>query len=205
MIRVLCQWSTSIMIIRSIWESIPSKVCFPLILHHDQSLIRIVSLGSSRNTAAEGGIVAVYYGGTMIGALMAGALADRCGRIKAIVFGCLWVVLGAALQTSAYNITWMCCGRVLGELPTIKKSMRFELNVFCLAGVGVGAIDCVIPVWSAEVSSHSARGAFLALEFVMVCVFQILKLSKTQTKPLRLEYRRSCAGLLDRILRRLER
>lgn len=34
---------------------------------------------------------------------------------------------------------------------------------------GVGSIDCVVPVWSAEVSSHSARGAFLALEFVMVC------------------------------------
>ncbi|KAJ5295707.1 hypothetical protein N7508_010528 [Penicillium antarcticum] len=83
--------------------------------------------GSSRTTTAEGGIVAVYYGG----------------------YYCLWVVLGAALQTSAYNITWMCFGRVL-------------------AGIGVGAIDCVIPVWSAEVSSHSARGAFLALEFVMI-------------------------------------
>ncbi|KAK5806824.1 hypothetical protein VI817_001082 [Penicillium citrinum] len=104
--------------------------------------------GSSRNTAAEGGIVAVYYGGTIIGSLMAGCLADRCGRIKSIVFGCLWAALGAVLQTSAYNITWMCFGRVI-------------------AGIGVGAIDCVIPVWSAEVSSHSARGAFLALEFVM--------------------------------------
>lgn len=72
----------------------------------------------SRNTAAEGGIVAVYYGGTLIGALMAGSLADRCGRIKAIVFGSLWVVLGAALQTSAYNITWMCFGRVIGKFES---------------------------------------------------------------------------------------
>ena len=62
------------------------------------------------------------------------------------LFGAL---LGAALQASAMNITWMCCARVI-------------------AGVGVGAIDCVIPVWSAEVSSHSARGAFLAIEFFMV-------------------------------------
>lgn len=77
----------------------------------------LIRTGSSRNTAAEGGIVAVYYGGTMVGALMAGSLADRCGRIKAIVFGCLWVVLGAALQASAYNITWMCFGRVLGKNP----------------------------------------------------------------------------------------
>ncbi|KAL8997303.1 MAG: hypothetical protein Q9169_003395 [Polycauliona sp. 2 TL-2023] len=41
------------------------------------------------------------------------------------------------LQASAYNITWMCFARVI-------------------SGVGVGAIDCVVPVWSAEVSSHSA-------------------------------------------------
>jgi MFS family permease len=91
----------------------PLKGMFPMMLY--SKLFLIVSLGSSRNTAAEGGIVAVYYGGTMIGALMAGALADRCGRVKAIVVGCLWVVLGAALQASAYNITWMCFGRVLGE------------------------------------------------------------------------------------------
>ena len=104
---------------------------------------------NSRNVAAEGGIVSVYYGGTLIGALVAGSLADRAGRIKAVVWGALWALLGAVLQASAYNIAWMCCARVI-------------------AGVGVGAIDCVIPVWSAEVSSHSARGAFLAIEFFMV-------------------------------------
>ena len=104
---------------------------------------------NSRNTAAEGGIVSVYYIGTLIGALVAGSLADRCGRIKAVVFGSLWALLGAVLQASAMNITWMCCARVI-------------------AGVGVGSIDCVVPVWSAEVSSHSARGAFLAIEFFMV-------------------------------------
>ena len=105
--------------------------------------------GNKRNTAALGGIVAVYYGGTLIGALIAGTLADRCGRIKAVVFGSVWAFLGAVLQASAYNITWMCCARVI-------------------AGIGVGALDCVVPVWSAEVSSHSARGAFLAIEFFMV-------------------------------------
>ena len=107
--------------------------------------------GNQRNVAAEGGIVAVYYCGTLIGALVAGSLADRMGRIKAVVFGALWALLGAVLQASAYNITWMCCARVI-------------------AGVGVGSIDCVIPVWSAEVSSHSARGAFLAIEFFMVSI-----------------------------------
>ncbi|KAL9122578.1 MAG: hypothetical protein Q9187_000861, partial [Circinaria calcarea] len=104
--------------------------------------------GNPRNVAALGGIVSVYYGGTLIGALVAGSLADRCGRIKAVIFGAMWAFVGAVLQASSYNITWMCCARVI-------------------AGVGVGAIDCVIPVWSAEVSSHQARGAFLAIEFFM--------------------------------------
>lgn len=108
--------------------------------------------GNSRNVAAEGGIVCVYYGGTLIGALVAGALADRCGRIKAVVFGSLWALVGAVLQAAAQDISMMCVARVI-------------------AGVGVGAIDCVVPVWSAEVSSHSARGAFLAIEFFMVSLF----------------------------------
>jgi MFS family permease len=114
-----------------------------------QQLMGIYPTKKSRNVAAEGGIVAVYYCGTLVGALIAGSLADCCGRIKAVVFGSMWALLGAALQASAYNITWMCCARVI-------------------AGLGVGAIDCVVPVWSAEVSSHSARGAFLAIEFFMV-------------------------------------
>lgn len=48
----------------------------------------------------------------MVGAFIAGYLADRCGRVKAIVFGCIWALLGAVLQASAYNITWMCFARV---------------------------------------------------------------------------------------------
>ena len=64
--------------------------------------------GNQRNVAAEGGIVSVYYGGTLIGALIAGSLADRAGRIKAVVFGSLWALLGAVLQASAQNIAWMC-------------------------------------------------------------------------------------------------
>ena len=135
------------------------------------------STGNSRNVAAEGGIVSVYYGGTLVGALIAGSLADRCGRIKAVVFGAMWALLGAALQASAYNITWMCCARVI-------------------AGVGVGAIDCVIPVWSAEVSSHQARGAFLAIEFFMVRLNLDLVEQCILTAT---EYRRISIGVLDRI------
>lgn len=93
----------------------------------------------------------IRYARTLIGALVADSLADRCGRTEAVVFGSLWALLGALLQASAYTIAWMTCARVI-------------------AGIG-GAIDCVIPVWSADVSSHSARGAFLAIEFLMILFF----------------------------------
>ncbi|KAG1870516.1 hypothetical protein C8R48DRAFT_597099 [Suillus tomentosus] len=104
--------------------------------------------GNSRNLAALGGIVSVYYGGSLIGALLGGSIADRSGRITAIILGVIVSIIGATFQASAMNITWMCCARVV-------------------TGLGVGAIDAVIPVWSSEVSSHTARGSFLAIEFFL--------------------------------------
>ncbi|EIW82622.1 hypothetical protein CONPUDRAFT_135963 [Coniophora puteana RWD-64-598 SS2] len=101
-----------------------------------------------RNSAALGGIVSVYYGGSLIGALFGGHIADRAGRITAIIIGVVISIIGAAFQTSAMNITWMCCARVV-------------------TGLGVGCIDAVIPVWSSEVSEHQARGSFLAIEFFL--------------------------------------
>ncbi|KAG1799908.1 uncharacterized protein HD556DRAFT_1230903 [Suillus plorans] len=104
--------------------------------------------GNSHNLAALGGIVSVYYGGSLIGALLGGSIADRSGRITAIILGVIISIIGATFQASAMNITWMCCARVV-------------------TGLGVGAIDAVIPVWSSEVSSHTARGSFLAIEFFL--------------------------------------
>ncbi|KAG1846407.1 hypothetical protein DFJ58DRAFT_730536 [Suillus subalutaceus] len=106
------------------------------------------TMGNSRNLAALGGIVSVYYGGSLIGALLGGSIADRSGRIAAIILGVIISIIGAIFQASAMNITWMCCARVV-------------------TGLGVGAIDAVIPVWSSEVSPHQARGGFLAIEFFL--------------------------------------
>ncbi|KAG2356359.1 general substrate transporter [Suillus spraguei] len=104
--------------------------------------------GNSRNLAALGGIVSVYYGGSLMGALLGGSIADRSGRITAIILGVVISIIGAIFQASAMSITWMCCARVV-------------------TGLGVGAIDAVIPVWSSEVSPHQARGSFLAIEFFL--------------------------------------
>ncbi|KAK3670542.1 hypothetical protein LTR78_009646 [Recurvomyces mirabilis] len=59
----------------------------------------------------QGGIVAVYYlPGTLVGALWGGWLGDRFGRIGTIGFAALWAIIGACLQCSSQNASWMFCG-----------------------------------------------------------------------------------------------
>ncbi|KAI5121479.1 hypothetical protein M0805_003935 [Coniferiporia weirii] len=96
----------------------------------------------------QGGIVSIYYFGTLIGCLWAGSMGDKIGRIKTMFFGSLWVLVGASLQTSAQNTAWMLCARVIN-------------------GIGTGFLNVIVPVWSAEVASHTSRGAFIAFEFTL--------------------------------------
>ncbi|KAK9476209.1 sugar transporter STL1 [Lipomyces japonicus] len=100
------------------------------------------------NSSRQGGIVAIYYFGTLWGCLLGGVLGDKLGRIKSIGVGCAWAVVGAALQCSAQNTAWMCCARVIN-------------------GVGTGILNCIVPVWSAETAEHKSRGMFIALEFTL--------------------------------------
>jgi MFS family permease len=58
----------------------------------------------------QGGIVSVYYLGTLFGCLLGGWTGDKIGRIKTIAAGAVWAILGASLQCSAMNHRWMICG-----------------------------------------------------------------------------------------------
>ncbi|TKA46689.1 hypothetical protein B0A49_12595, partial [Cryomyces minteri] len=44
------------------------------------------------NTLLQGGIVSVYYLGTLVGALLGGWIGDRVGRIKTIALGSAWAI-----------------------------------------------------------------------------------------------------------------
>jgi MFS family permease len=57
----------------------------------------------------QGGIVSVYYLGTLFGCLLGGWVGDKVGRIKTIAFGSVWAIFGACLQCSAQNANWMIC------------------------------------------------------------------------------------------------
>lgn len=116
--------------------------------------IKTMGLGSNGSSATatktekEGGIVAVYYLGTLIGALAGGALSDRIGRNYAVVAAGFFGLLGQSLQSAAQNVAWMMCARVL-------------------AGVGTGGISAVIPVWGSELVGHDARGMVMGFQMVV--------------------------------------
>lgn len=58
----------------------------------------------------KGGIVSVYYLGTLLGCLLGGWVGDAVGRTRTIALGAAWAVVGASLQCSAQNHVWMICG-----------------------------------------------------------------------------------------------
>ncbi|KAG0748442.1 hypothetical protein G6F23_001898 [Rhizopus arrhizus] len=105
-------------------------------------------MGLESNEALLGGVVAVYYAGTLIGALMGGWIGDKIGRIKTVVLGSAIGIIGACLQTSAQNVAWMICSRII-------------------TGVGTGHLNAIVPVWSAETSHHTSRGKMIAMEFTL--------------------------------------
>ena len=77
-----------------------------------------------------------------------GIYADKIGRLRTIQVGCWWAVLGAALQASAGNFTWLAFARIIG-------------------GVGCGHLNAVVPIWTSELADAHLRGAFVAFEFTL--------------------------------------
>lgn len=100
-------------------------------------------------------LVAVYYLGCSLGAVLFSWFSDKYGRKKAI-FACL--------ATAAL-------GNLVMFLTGLGGWSQHAIYMFGLGrvvmGLGVGGIDAVIPVYSSELSSDGARGKNLAQEFQM--------------------------------------
>lgn len=96
----------------------------------------------------QGGIVSVYYLGTLFGCLLGGWVGDKVGRIKTIALGAVWAIIGASLQCSAQNHNWMICARAVN-------------------GIGTGILNAIVPVWATETAEHTSRGQFIAIEFTL--------------------------------------
>ncbi|KAJ5737916.1 uncharacterized protein N7483_003041 [Penicillium malachiteum] len=100
------------------------------------------------NTLLQGGIVSVYYLGTLVGCFMGGYVSDRYGRIKLFAFGAAWGIIGAVLQCTAMNPSWMIISRLIN-------------------GIGTGILNATVPVYGSELADYESRGMFIAMEFTL--------------------------------------
>ncbi|KAK7182400.1 hypothetical protein DPSP01_002308 [Paraphaeosphaeria sporulosa] len=98
-----------------------------------------------------GAVVSVFTGGAFLGAGVAGVLADRIGRRLTIMIGAIIFCLGGALQTGAMALSYLYSGRAI-------------------AGLGVGVLTMIIPLYQAELAHPSIRGRITALQQFMLGV-----------------------------------
>ncbi|KAK8855735.1 hypothetical protein PGQ11_011647 [Apiospora arundinis] len=96
-----------------------------------------------------GAIVSIYQAGAWFGSASVGLTSDRFGRRKAILFGCIWGVIGGAIMAGAAHVAMLVLGRLL-------------------VGYAVGTITGVVPVYAAEIAKTHERARLTAVNQMMV-------------------------------------
>ena len=99
--------------------------------------------GYAISSSTESLVVSILSLGTFFGALAAAPVGDWIGRKWGIIFANAIFCLGVALQTAATEIPLFVVGRVF-------------------AGLGVGLVSCLVPMYQSECSPKWIRGAIVA-------------------------------------------
>ncbi|EJD39501.1 general substrate transporter [Auricularia subglabra TFB-10046 SS5] len=105
----------------------------------------------SPDAALTGAIVSTFAGGCFFGAMAAGFLADKVGRKRTIQIGSLVACFGCALQTGAQNVAFLIAGRIV-------------------AGLAIGCLSMVVPLYQSEISPPHMRGLLTGLTQFMIAV-----------------------------------
>ncbi|KAM0282153.1 hypothetical protein ACHAQH_003193 [Verticillium albo-atrum] len=103
--------------------------------------------GTVTDTLHQGGIVSVYYLGCIAGCFAGGWLADRIGRINGLFIGCIFAMIGGALQAATQSSDFIIVARVI-------------------TGIGTGALTGITPVMVSETSTAEHRGGYLGYVFI---------------------------------------
>ncbi|KAI5305509.1 hypothetical protein KEM56_004227 [Ascosphaera pollenicola] len=94
-------------------------------------------------------VVSMFTTGAFCGAAFGGPSGDYLGRRATILLGAVIFIIGGAVQTAASNIHFLWGGRFV-------------------AGLGVGFLTMVIPLYQAELAHPSIRGRVTALQQFML-------------------------------------
>lgn len=125
------------------------------LINTNSDYLRVMGIGPEDPLV--GILVAVYYLGCSLGAVLFSRLSDARGR-KTAIFACL-------ATASLGNLVMFLTG--LGDFWMPGAAIHAFWVGRVIMGLGVGGIDAVIPVYSSELSSDHARGKALAQEFQM--------------------------------------
>lgn len=93
-----------------------------------------------------GTMVAILEVGAFISSLMVGRIADMIGRRRTILYGSMVFFVGGMCQSLANGMPMMLIGRIV-------------------AGLGVGVLSTVVPVYQSEISPPHNRGKLACIEF----------------------------------------
>lgn len=99
----------------------------------------------------KGWVTSVLTLGAMFGALINGPIADRFSRRWSICLASIVFILGSVLQAAAVNTTMMFVGR-------------------SVAGVSVGMLSMVVPLYISELAPPNLRGALVSLQQLGITV-----------------------------------
>ncbi|GAA5867384.1 hypothetical protein JCM8547_003328 [Rhodosporidiobolus lusitaniae] len=96
-------------------------------------------------------VTSILSVGTCIGALLAYPVGEKLGRRWGIELYLILFFIGVACQTGAKSLAGFAVGRVF-------------------AGLGVGGTSCLVPLYQAECSPRSVRGALVAAYQWMITI-----------------------------------
>lgn len=99
-------------------------------------------------------VVSILSAGTFFGALLAFPLGDKIGRKWGLISACVIFCLGVGLQLDVRWATFVV-GRVI-------------------AGIGVGAVSCLVPMYQSECSPKSIRGLIVGLYQLAITIGALL-------------------------------
>lgn len=94
-------------------------------------------------------IVSLFTAGAFTGAAFAGPSGDWLGRRWTIFIGAIIFIVGGVIQTAAQTLDYLYSGRFL-------------------AGLGVGFLTMIIPVYQGEIAHPSIRGRVTGLQQFML-------------------------------------